>query len=257
VGLAVVQHGYGEYADRFVEQHGRLIPRLVEAGLEVWAMDLWGHGESPGARGVTHVGLAVRDHLEMRRAARDRGLPVVAIGHSLGGLVTAGSVSSDPAGLAGVVLSGAALPAEPRAVRRLLGAMARVAPAMPIPARRSPLSGLSRDPQVVERASGDPRMVHRQVPVVLAATAIDISNGVRDRADSWSVPTLIQHGSADVYTDPAGSRDLFDHIVAPDKTWREVPDGLHELFHDHGREEIVADTVAWALSRAVGASDGD
>jgi len=247
--VAVVQHGYGEYAERFVQDHGRLVPRLVAAGFEVWAMDLWGHGESPGTRGVTHVGRAVRDHVEARRDASAVGLPVVLIGHSLGGLVTAGSVVDDPDGLAGVVLSSSSFPSEPQVVRRGLGLAARLVPQAPIPVRASPISALSHDPDVVVRAARDPRMTHRQVPLVLAVTALDVMDEVRSRAPAWTVPTLVLHGSADLYTDPQGSRDLFEAIASSDKTLRSVDGGFHELFHDTDGDELAEDVIAWALAR--------
>jgi alpha-beta hydrolase superfamily lysophospholipase len=248
-GIAVVQHGYGEYAERFVDEHGHLVSRLVDAGFDVWALDLWGHGASPGTRGVTHVGRAVQDHVELRHLAADRRLPVLLLGHSLGGLVTAGSVTTDPVGLAGVVLTSAALPSEAAAVRRILGWAAAIAPGAPIPQRAASLSGLSHDEQVVARATADPQMTHRQVPLRLAATAIDVSDSVTAAASAWTTPTLVFHGSDDTYTDPQDSRRVFDSLGAEDKTLRIVQGGFHELFHDTGGHQLVGDVIEWMSIR--------
>ena len=107
-GVVVLQHGFAEYAERYQEQPA-LIPQLGAAGFDVIALDLWGHGRSPGRRGVTNVRLAVDDHLEVRRRAALGGVPVLLVGHSLGGLVTACSVRASPVELSGVVLLSPAL----------------------------------------------------------------------------------------------------------------------------------------------------
>lgn len=232
VATAVLQHGFGEYAERYVEQHAQLVPRLLEAGFEVWALDLWGHGDSPGRRGVTSVRRAVLDHREVRLLAAGSGLPVLLVGHSLGGLVTAASAARDGAGLAGVVLLAPALerPA-PRLVRGLLGAAATVAPGLPIPRRRRPLAELSTDPAVGPRARTDPLMYAGQVSLLLAATALDEASCVWSALASWRVPTLVLHGTDDTYTDPRASRD-FVRLLGPAGDLRLVEGGRHELLND-------------------------
>lgn len=196
VGTVVLQHGFGEYAERYVEQYAHLVSRLLDAGLEAWALDLWGHGRSPGRRGVASVRLAVLDHLAVRRLAAASGLPVLLVGHSLGGLVTAASAARDGSGLAGVVLLAPALerPAPP-VVRRVLGAVAAVAPTLPIPRRRRPVSELSTDPTVGRRARADQRMHGGQVSVLLAATALDEASFLWAALPAWRVPTLAVHGT--------------------------------------------------------------
>ncbi|KAL3451857.1 Alpha/Beta hydrolase protein [Aspergillus insuetus] len=115
--ILVLQHGFGEYAERYATSHSKLIPRLTELGIEVWALDLQGHGLSPGARGVVDIHAAVRDHvwlvvfvaasagtsMETTVAAGSTANgpeskistpPILLFGHSLGGLVTAGSATA-------------------------------------------------------------------------------------------------------------------------------------------------------------------
>jgi alpha-beta hydrolase superfamily lysophospholipase len=54
------------------------------------------------------------------------------------------------------------------------------------------------------------------VPVLLAATALDEVAHLRDRLADWRFPTLVVHGSADTYTDPAASREFVEDIAAED-----------------------------------------
>ncbi|KAL3441744.1 Alpha/Beta hydrolase protein [Aspergillus insuetus] len=63
--ILILQHGFGEYAERYVDSYARLIPALLERNIDVWALDLEGHGRSPGenGRGVVDVERAVREHV--------------------------------------------------------------------------------------------------------------------------------------------------------------------------------------------------
>jgi len=102
--LAVV-HGYGEHSGRYAELAGV----LAVAGYAVHAYDLRGHGRSGGRRG--HVG-RFSEYLDdtglFLAAVRgdEPGRPVVLLGHSLGGLITASYVQQRPTGdLTGLALS--------------------------------------------------------------------------------------------------------------------------------------------------------
>lgn len=252
-GAVVVQHGFGEYAQRYVHHHHQLIPALVANGLDVYAIDAWGHGQSPGERGVTHVGRAVGDHLELRRAiaARARaGTPVFAIGHSLGGLITAGSVVTDPTSLTGVVLMSPALPPEVSALaRRIIGLAARTTPARPLPRPAAPTSGLSRIPVQVAEAEQDTRLLKKQVPFLVAATALDVAGAVRSQAQQWRVPTLALHGTADVYANPDQTSEFLDTIASRDKRCELLHGGFHELLNDLDAERTLATIMGWIDKR--------
>ena len=244
--VVVLQHGFGEYAERYLDQFAGLVPRLLAAGYDVWALDLWGHGRSPGRRGVTSIGRAVRDHIEVRRLAARPQLPMALVGHSLGGLVTACSAQSSTADLAGVVLMSPALSRpEPDPVRRMLGAVAAVVPWVPIPRRRRPVGELSRLPVVGERAASDPLMFGGQVPVLTAATALDQAELLWAGLGEWHVPTLVLHGTADTYTDPAGSSDFVVGIASEDKTLHLVDGAFHELLNDACAAELAGLVKGW------------
>ena len=247
----VLQHGFGEYAERYVEQHTRLVPRLLDEGFEVWAPDLWGHGRSPGRRAVTSIRLAVRDHVLTREEAARSGTPVVLVGHSLGGLVTAASVTHAPSTVSGVVLLAPALQRpEPAVVRRLLGAAAAVSPGLPIPRRRRPVTELSRIPEAGARAAADTAMHHGQVTVLLAATALDQASRLWSALPYWEAPTLVVHGSADTYTDAEASRDFLEQIASEDKALRLVDGAYHELLNDQGADAVLDLVTDWLLVHA-------
>jgi len=248
--VLLLQHGYREYATRYVGQYNALIPHLLETGLDVYALDLRGHGRSSGRRGMTDIHQAVRDHLTARKMLRGQPLPVFLLGHSLGGLVTASSVALEPSGLRGVILTSAAVNLTGRLVTRLAArVLARVAPNTGVPHPSGEPTALSRIPETVEAVKQDPLMFHGKMPARLAATAM-----AQDRAnwrlfERWTVPTLVLHGTADRATDPQGSQRLFETILSQDKTLQLIDGGYHELLNDIDAEKTLEVILHWLRDR--------
>ncbi len=248
--VLLLQHGFGEYAERFVERYSQLIPHLLNAGVSVYAFDMRGHGRSPGRRAVTDLGRAVDDHLAARRELREHALPVFAFGHSLGGLVTVASVARDQSGLSGVVLSSPFLSKEvPTWKRLLVNVLSAVRPTLLAPEAPAELSGLSRIPEELAFAENDPLLYRGRAPMLLAATALKLLEDNPSLYPGWRVPTLVLHGAADTYTDPDGSREFFKAIASEDKTLHIVEGGYHELLNDTERDETLRVILTWLESR--------
>lgn len=255
-GEVLISHGVGEYATRYVERYHALIPTLVERGFSVYAYDQRGHGLSGGRRAVVDLNVLVDDHLKAREALRSRPgdnltLPLFALGHSMGGLVTAASASRDPRGLAGVILSSPALlvgQKEPALIKALAPMLARVAPAAPVSDLGT--GGLSRLSGEVSAYEADELMYHGKVRALTAATMLGLSQKLWAQYPRWQLQTLILHGTADTITDPAGSQRFFDTIASPDKTLVLQEGGYHELLNDEPREEVREALLAWLLKRS-------
>lgn len=244
--IIILQHGYGEHAERYVDGHCALIQQLGKHGLEVRAFDMWGHGRSPGVRGSVDVERAIRDHLELRREAKRENVPLFLLGHSLGAIVTAGSIVADPSLVDGVILTSPPFPGPvPTLVRWVLGAGATIVPDWSLPMPRSPPSALSRQPELLQPAEADPLMVKRQMPFVLAASALRTAQAINQGLKDWHVPTLVMHGTADKSADPKGSEDFVKGIDSKDKMLRLVDSGLHELLNDSDREDSLQQILVW------------
>jgi acylglycerol lipase len=245
----LLQHGFGEYAERYVQRYNALIPRLLGVGISVYAFDLKGHGRSPGRRAVTDVERAVTDHLAARRKLAAQPLPVFLFGHSLGGTVTAASVIREPRGAHGVILSSAALQVKSNPLTRTFARLlAAVAPAFPL-VRLDP-AGISRDPEQVRAYAEDPLVYHRRMPAGLAASILFTGRDNWARYPQWQVPTLVIHGTADTFTDPAGSRRFISAIAAQDKTLHLVDGGYHELLNDTERDDTLQVVLTWLERRS-------
>src|SRR5436309_3402518 len=84
--IVLLAHGYGEHAGRYEHLAGRLVDELDAA---VYAPDHRGHGKTDGATGLVEDGEALTTDLHDvadRAQGEHPGLPVVLIGHSMGGL---------------------------------------------------------------------------------------------------------------------------------------------------------------------------
>jgi acylglycerol lipase len=232
VATVVVQHGIHEKAHSFVSGNGRLIPHLLDAGYDVVAMDLWGHGCSPGRRGSTSLRRAAEDHREVVAHAARSGRPVFLLGYSLGGVMTAQShveMSADEAApVAGIVLVSPAFSREVGlAERRAMGL----------------LSVLGHKTLPGSNAPGG-----RPVSVVLGVTAADGSAIARSGAADWTAPTLVVHGTADRTTDPVAAERFADSVVAEDVTFLPVQGAGHAVL-DADDGAVVRAILAWLAAR--------
>lgn len=245
----LLQHGYGEYAERYIEQYSQLIPKLVANGIDVYAIDLPGHGNTAGERGLVDLNEAVRLHLAARKSL-PAGLPTVLFGHSLGGLVTAGSLVRDRANVVAAILSSSAMQAPSKRWERVLGKLsAALAPSAPMPLPRPGMEALTRDLVLLEKIKADPMMYQGKPKNLVAKTVLEISDEVWTKVSDWKVPTLIFHGNKDTSTSHLNSMALHEKIASPDRKLLIYPGGFHELLNDLDHQEVERDVLGWLLAR--------
>jgi alpha-beta hydrolase superfamily lysophospholipase len=245
----LLQHGYAEYAERYVEHHHQLIPNFIDAGFDVYAFDMRGHGRSTGVRGAVDVERAVEDHQAARRILQHVGKPLFLFGHSLGGLVTAASVARDQHYVAGVVLSAPALLLNVHPVlARLAGGLASIAPTLRV-LPPQPAAGISRDAEETRLFGQDPQIYHGRMPVLTGTSALAVARQTWPGYRDWQVPTLTLHGTADTYTDIKGSALFHALIRPPTKEFATFEGGRHELLNDLDRHRALAVIIAWLQRR--------
>jgi alpha-beta hydrolase superfamily lysophospholipase len=106
------------------------------------------------------------------------------------------------------------------------------------------LSGLARDPSVIQTVLADP-LFHRRGTARLSTEVTAAISRVQARAESLAVPLLIVHGSADRMVPPDGSREFFQKVRYPVREFREYPGAYHGLFADWDQEHVLADVEHW------------
>jgi alpha-beta hydrolase superfamily lysophospholipase len=251
-GVVQIVHGLGEHSGRYAELAGR----LNASGFAVYAHDLRGHGETarlpggetqPGHRmGPDGVRTAEADILRFTRLLRDEvpGVPLFAVGHSLGSLLLQRVVNTRSTEFDGVVLTGTAL--------RMPGSMdggdltRRHRPAR---GQGSGFEWLSRDLAMQEAAASDALMFEAK-----ALKELGVRDGLRlfglpGRSIRRDLPVLIMGGSDDILGGTASMRRLARAFTRRSKLSDvEVvvfPDARHEVFNETNRAAVADRLVDW------------
>ena len=110
------------------------------------------------------------------------------------------------------------------------------------------LTGLARDPAVIEAVLADPHF-HRRGTARLSTEVTAAISRVQQAAGDLCVPLLMLHGSADRMVPPDGSREFIAKVRHPDRELREYPDAYHGLFADVNAPEVLGDLERWIESR--------
>ena len=241
-------HGLGD--------HSGLYPTLVEyftrRGITVHAMDLRGNGRSDGQRAYVERWEEYREDLRrfiglVRHEEGSR--PVFLLGNSLGGLIALDYALHHPDGLRGIIaasppLGRLSVPAPLLTLGRFLS---RVWPRFSLRTGMD-LSGLARDPVVVQTVLADP-LFHRVGTARLSTEVVAAIARVRAGAPRFPLPLLVLHGSADRMVPPEGSREFVARVGHPDRELREYAGAFHVLFADLDHERVMADVERWIEAR--------
>jgi len=243
--VILIAHGAAEHSGRYQ----RFAQHFVGLGYAVAALDHYGHGHSDGERCCIMAFTDYTDSLEIFRQQVERdfaGLPVVLLGHSLGGLISTSFLLQKQDAFVGCILSGPAIKTElqpPFLQILLIKFFSLVAPNMGV--LQLDASGVSRDPAEVEKYLNDPLNFSGKLSARLVAELFATMDTVQARAAEIFVPMLILHGEADSMAAAEGSRFLHEHISSTDKTLKIYPGLYHEIFNEPERLEVFADVERW------------
>jgi alpha-beta hydrolase superfamily lysophospholipase len=230
-GAVVIVHGLGEHAWR----HARLASQLNRWGFSVRGYDQYGHGESGGARGALPAPLRLledlADVIESTRQRIGPAVPIIVLGHSMGGLVAADLVARRGAAIEGLVLSSPALGTRLNALQKvLLATLPRFAPNLAL-GNGLDANFLSHDGAVVAAYRAD-RLVHDRITPRLARFIADRGRQVLASAGDWNVPTLLLYAGDDRLVDPGASRAFAQMAPAGSVTARCFDSLYHEIFNE-------------------------
>lgn len=239
--LAVLVHGYGEHIGRY--RH--VADSLVAAGAVVVGHDHAGHGSSAGERVLIEDFERVVDdeHAVISEARATAGeLPMVLIGHSLGGMIAARYAQRYASELAALVLSGPVL-----GTWEALDLLEREE----IPDESIDVATLSRDDRVGAEYRADPLVWHGgfRRPTLEAIErclhTIDFDHPLGDE-----LPALWLHGEEDELVPIADTRAGMDRIRGLGFEEIIYPGARHEVFNETNSAEVLADLTTF-VSRVI------
>lgn len=251
-GVLIVVHGLKDHSDRYATFAGA----LARAGYAVYALDLRGHGRSPGPRVTVHAfDDYVADVAGLVRLAQTEhpGLPTFALGHSMGGVIVTTLIQTRRPTLAGVILSAPALgldaPAFQAAGVTGIGAVPGLGA---LPLFEPPTRDFSSVREVIEEMERDPLIHNAGAPVHTASELIGAMGRAWDHARRVTVPIVILHGTGDRLTAPAASRAFLRRVGTADRTLLLYDGAWHDLAHEPVAPTITTDVQAWMDARLAG-----
>lgn len=243
-GVIALVHGVAEHSGRY-EYVGKC---LADSGFAVYALDHTGHGRSAGSKAnIDSIDGAADNVLTLLDLASDRhpDVPRFVLGHSMGSLITLYLATRAPLDVAGIAVS--APPLDISAGSALQRALA------PVLSRWTPNLGvlqldssmISRDPEVVRAYDADPQVFRGKLPARTGAEILRATETVTARLDRLTVPTLVQHGTADALAAPSSADTIEQRAGAKDLTVIRYPGLYHEIFNEPERDAVLGDLVGW------------
>jgi acylglycerol lipase len=248
--VVMLIHGLGEHSGRYAH----VADALTDVGYGVHALDHRGHGKSDGKRAfVKSYDEFMTDLVQFRTLVEGEhpGVPLVVLGHSMGGNLAVGHALDHQEGITGLALSGAALqvgddlsPGKLKAFRII----AKIAPGF----RPEGLSAdaISRDPSVVAAYQNDPLVFTGKISAGLGAALIGAMERFPARYRELTLPIVVMHGTDDQLASIDGSKALVAAAVNARITVHYYDGLYHEIFNEPERAEVHADLVSWIDSVA-------
>lgn len=241
--VAVLCHGYGEHIGRY----GWVADRLTADGASVYGIDHAGHGRSEGDRVlIQDFDRVVEDvdRLVVTAAEGNPGVPVVLIGHSMGGMIAARYTQLHGDRLAAVVLSGP-----------VLGHWATVDELLAtdeIPPTPIDPNTLSRDPAVGEAYAADPLVWHGDFKRPTLEALQECMRRIATHGNLGETSLLYLHGEDDQLVPIGPSQAGLEAVAGPATERITYPGARHEIFNETNRNDVLGDVAAF-VDRVLGA----
>lgn len=217
-------HGFGEHTGLY-HRYGFT---LNAAAIDLWVVDQFGHGLSPGDRGnfgTIEDSRALAESLTKLAETERPGIPLVAQGHSFGSIVTLFGLLDEPDRYRAAIISGAPLIAVPE----LVDADTSL---------DLDLDWLSADPFYLDSLENDP----------LAFADADGAPLVRELDRGWdrfgadlpslSVPTLAVHGVNDRIAPIGAVRAYAEQVEALQLV--EFAGARHDILNETEHRDVAA-----------------
>ncbi len=244
--VVLALHGFNDSRDAW-ELPG---PEFAAAGIAMFAPDQRGFGAAPGRGYWPGAAALVADAAAMLRIlqARFPGVPVFAMGESMGGAVLMTlAASAAPPPVAGWVLLAPAVWGRAQmgvALSSGLWLVSNVAPGLSVTGAEIPLRVVPSDNRdALLRLARDPLTIRRTRFDALRGLT-DLMDGAQAAAPSLPERTLALYGERDTLV-PAEATGRAWQAMAPGVRRGLYRSGYHLLMRDRTRAAVIGDVIAW------------
>jgi len=246
VRTAILVHRGHEHSGRL----GELAEALVGGGWNVFAVDLRGHGRSPGERGGGQsFAQLVRDldsfarHLHEHYQVEAQDIDLIA--HSVGAVVAAAWVHDFGAPVRSLTLVAPAFRVRlyvPLAIPGLR-LMKAIRPRSFVKSYVKP-GMLTGDAEQARNYAADP-LIFRQISVPMLLGLHDAGTRLIDSASAIHVPVMVLSAGTDWVVKSSAQRKYFERLTTHTKQWRDYPKLRHDLLHETDRSQVFSDITAF------------
>lgn len=236
-------HGLAEHLGRY--QH--VGEALGNAGWQVTAVELRGHGESEGRRGHVDAWMQyIEDFQAAAAAAGADGNPLVVVAHSMGGLVSLDALRTPVhPPVQAVALSNPLIEAAvtvPKWKLSLSGVLSKLLPRLAL-GNELNTHDLSRSPEIVQAYEQDTLVYSTVTPRWFTEHRGAIAR-IKAHAPRYTVPLRMMVGTEDRICNHEAAL-TFARQWGGAQTPAVYDGWYHELFNEPERETLLAELVAW------------
>ncbi|KAH7279066.1 hypothetical protein KP509_37G003900 [Ceratopteris richardii] len=236
--------------------------RFAAEGYAAFTMDIEGHGQSDGLKAfIPDLNLVAEDFYAFfsmhKSEERYKNLPFFLFGESLGGGVCLLLHLAHPDAFDGAILLSPMCKISdkikpPWPLPQLLTFFSWLAPTWAVVPTKElrPLS--FKDPAKLELSLKNPNRYLGRPRLGTALEIVRVTSHLSERLNDVSLPFIVLHGSADVVTDPAVSKALFENAKSTDKTLKIYEGMWHALLageYDSDVDAIFTDIRNWLEER--------
>ena len=248
-GVVIILHGFGEHSGRYLET----MERFSNEGFASYTMDLRGFGRSAELiADMEDIEKVVADIQLLTRLARDEnpGVPIVLLGHSMGGLLALNQLLVHPEQYDLAITSGPGL-LPPENANRLVVALSRVLAAITPQLPVSPIEqgAETRNEELKERDRADDLIYRGGFRARTAYQLIQVQMRVLESLSTITTPILALHGGDDRIMSPRATETLVERIGSSDTEHHIFPGLYHEVLNEPERDDVFAVVFDWLNPR--------
>lgn len=252
--IVAMVHGLGGHSSLFHPAVQSLVPQ----GYAVYALDLRGHGQSPGQRGHVNSWAEFRQdlHLFLQQIQQQHAsYPYFLWGHSLGGTIALDYALRSPDSLKGLIVTAPALrKVQISPFKLALGCvLSRIAPrfSLSLGFRND---GCLKNPDVCLAYLQDP-LRHDYGSARLSTEFFATVRWIYQHISDLKIPLLLLHCREDEVTQVEASRHFFQRVIISDKEHREYVGCYHDFYID-AHYQVLADLNHWLERHIEDTTDG-
>ncbi|XP_062205617.1 caffeoylshikimate esterase isoform X2 [Phragmites australis] len=248
-------HGYGDTCTFFLDGVAR---KIASAGYGVFALDYPGFGLSEGLHGYipsfdTLVDDVAEHFAKIKGNPEHRGLPSFLFGQSMGGAVALKVHFKQPnewnsAILVAPMCKIADDVVPPWPVQQVLIFLARLLPREKLVPQKDLAELAFKEKKKREQTSYNVIAYKDKPRLRTALEMLKTTQEIERHLEEVSLPMIILHGEADLVTDPAVSKALYEKAKSSDKKLCLYKDAYHAILEGEPDEtifQVLDDIISW------------